>query len=421
MTGDPRGWFGEARFGMFIHWSPVSRRGWEMSWPLVGGFGDLIAGGEVPVADYYDGFEAFAPEPGAAREWADLAKRAGMQYAVFTTKHHDGFAMFPSRHSDFTIRESAYDGDDLVAEYVEAFRAAGLRVGFYFSLPDWHHPDYPAFTDDDRPYLRYLGRRSDAEGWDRFMADVFGQIEELLTAYGTIDLLWFDGQWERSVEEWRVSELASHIRSLQPDIVINDRLPGFGDYETPEQGVPLHAPDGWWETCLTMNGSWGYVPDDDRYLSARSLVHMLTEVAGKGGNLLLNVSPGPTGALPAEQIERLEQVARWMDRHRDAVIGTSAALEPGQFYGPATRRDNALYLHAIMRPYEAVVLRGVPIKRVKSARVVGTGAALSWRGRATIADQLGSPDPRGELTLPIAASDIDEVATVVEITFDGDW
>lgn len=414
MTDEQRPWFRDARFGMFIHWSHIARRGWEMSWPLVGGFGDLIAGGEATVDDYYDGALDFAPAPGAAATWARLARRAGMRYAVFTAKHHDGFAMWPSERSAFTIRESAYTGDDLVAEYVEAFRAEGIRVGLYFSLSDWHHPDYPAFADADRPYLKYLGRRSDASAWQRYLDDLFGQIEELLTRYGPIDLLWFDGQWERSTGEWKVAELAARIRELQPAVVINDRLPGHGDYATPEQGVPGEAPEGWWETCMTMNGSWGWVPDDGRYLSARAIVHTLCEVAGKGGNLLLNVSPGPDGALPDEQVARLDAVATWMGSHEEAIVGTRPGLAPWQFYGPTTRSGDTVYLHLLMRPYDTVTLRGVPVKRVEEVTVVGTGSKLTWTDRATVSERM-LHDPHGEVVIEVPEADVDDLATVLAV------
>lgn len=419
MMHEGQAWFPDAGFGMFIHWSHVAQAGLEMSWPLVGGFGDLLPTPEISVADYYDTALRFAPEPGAAKEWAALARDAGMQYAVLTTKHHDGFALWPSDHSDFTIRESAYTGEDLVAEYVEAFRSAGLRIGFYFSLSDWHHPDYPAFTDDDRPYLRYLGRRSDPDAWARYRADMVGQLEELLTRYGTIDLLWFDGQWERTAEEWGAEALAARLRELQPGIVINDRLPG-GDYATPEQGVPAEVPDGPWETCMTMNRSWGYVPEDDRYLTDRAIVHTLLDIVSKGGNLLLNVSPRADGSLPPEQVARLESVERWMAINGSSIVGAGPGLEPWQFYGPTTRgAEGELYLHLVMRPYESVTVRGLPIKRVRSARVLGSDRPLSFHGRAPVAELMSGPDPIGEVTIAVPGELVDEVATVIALSVDG--
>jgi alpha-L-fucosidase len=406
-------WFDDARFGMFVHWTHIANRGLELSWPLVGGVDVLPYAKEVSVEDYYSQALSFCPEPGTPREWMRLAKRAGMGYAVLTTKHHDGFALWPSKHSDFTIAQSAYRGD-IVGEYVEAARAEGLRVGMYYSLSDWHHPDYPPFGEDDKPYLRFLGKRS--ETWERYQEALFGQIRELLTDYGKVDLLWFDGQWERTVEEWRAPELAEMIRELQPDILINDRLPGQGDYTTPEQGVPAEVPEGRWETCLTMNGSWGYVPDDNGYKSATEIVHTLCEVAGKGGNLLLNVSPRADGSLPPPQAERLELVGRWMDGHAEAVRGTGPGLEPWQFYGPSSRKDGRVFVHCTWRPYEQVVIRGVRIRRVEGVRELASGRELEFTTRATAEQELMNSDPVGEVVVRIPDDLLDSMATVLELT-----
>jgi len=396
-------WFSEARFGMFIHWTHIANRGFELSWPLVGGVGVLPFSSEVSVDDYYSRALEFRPDKGGPREWMRLAREAGMRYAVLTTKHHDGFALWPSKHSEFTIAQTPYEGD-LVAEYVDAARAEGLKVGFYYSLSDWHQPDYPAFREEDKPYLRFLGRRS--ETWDRYLDVLFGQVRELLTNYGEISVMWFDGQWERTADEWRAAELAEMIRELQPGILINDRLPG-GDYKTPEQAIPATVPDGPWETCMTMNASWGYVPDDDRYKTSRDLVHTLCETAGKGGNLLLNVSPRADGSLPPEQVERLQAVASWMRAHGDAIHGTGAGLEPWQFYGPSTRTGSTYHLFCVMRPYDGVIVRGVPIKRVR--------CELPFRTRATAEQELTNPDPIGEVFIEVPEDRIDPVATVISL------
>jgi alpha-L-fucosidase len=406
-------WFDEARFGMFVHWTHIANRGLELSWPLVGGVPVLPYADGVAVDDYYRDALSFAPEPGAAKQWMDLAVRAGMRYAVLTTKHHDGFALWPTRLTEFSIAQTPYGGD-LVAEYVDAARSAGLRIGFYYSLSDWRHPDYPAFREEDKPYLKYLGRRSGT--WDAYLDVLFGQVRELLTGYGHIDVIWFDGQWERTADEWKAGELAQMIRDLQPDILINDRLPG-GDYRTPEQAIPAAVPEGRWETCMTMNTSWGYVPEDRSYKSATNIVHALCEIAGKGGNLLLNVSPRADGTLPPEQAERLKTIGVWMRTHAEAIYGTEPALEPWQFYGPSTKRGDTIYLHCLWRPYEDVVVRGVPVKRVR-ARHLASGRELAVRRRATAEQELISQDPIGEVFIELSEDDIDEHATVIEVTFE---
>jgi alpha-L-fucosidase len=410
-------WFDSARFGMFICWSHCSQRGLELSWPLVGW--DKLPY-NVPVDEYHSTAATFDPANFDAREWARAAKRAGMRYGVFTAKHHDGFAMFHTGTTDYSIEHTPF-GRDLVREYAEAFRAEGLRVGIYFSLIDWHHPDYPAFTEADKPYQWGTWRRPSPAQWQRFVAAMFTQVRELLTNYGRIDLIWFDGGWERTAEEWRARELERMIRELQPGIIINDRLPGCGDYDTPEQAVPARSPARAWETCLTMNESWGYNPLDRYYKSARFLINTLQEVAAKGGHLLLNVSPMADGRLPAEQIERLDAISGWMARNGESIAATAPGLESWQFYGPSTRRAPAegagerVYLHLTMRPYETVTVRDVKVKRVKSVWALGSDRTLRWWPRIAAGEMFLNPDPVGSLVIETPESALDPLATVIVV------
>lgn len=410
-------WFDAARLGIFVHWSHCSARGRELSWPMVGGNRALPRCQDLRVDDYYASVREFCPRSDSPRRWLEKAARAGVRYAVLTAKHHDGFAMYRTRLSDFSIAATAFAGDPL-REYVEAARDLGLRVGVYFSLCDWHHPDYPAFRDEDRPYFAYMGRRSSAQRWQRYLEFLFGQVREVLSDYGRIDLIWFDGGWERSAEEWRAAELAEMIRALQPGILINDRLPGQGDYDTPEQFVPAQAPARRWETCLTMNDSWGYNPDDSDYKSARALIHTLCEVAGRGGNLLLNVGPRGDGSLPPEQESILDDLANWMARHAGAVIDTRAGLAAWQFYGPTTRRGDRLFLYLLMRPYDRVSVRGVPVKHVRAVRLFAGGQELSFSTRRSAVETMLDVDAAGELIIRVPESGLDRFATVLEVEMD---
>lgn len=413
---EDRHWFDEARFGMFVHWGHCSQLGVDNSWPLVGGirFGGMSSEG-VPIDEYHRGADTFCPEPGAAEQWARLAADAGMRYAVFTTRHHDGFALWPTATTDWSIARTPYGGD-LVGEFVDAFRAEGLRVGFYLSLSDWHHPDYPAFTEADKPYAFIGYRRPDPEAWERYLAALFGQVRELLTGYGPVDVLWFDGQWERMPDEWRAAELLALVRELQPGCLVNDRLPGAGDFESAEQFVPPTPPGHRFEVCMTMGRSWGYVPDDD-YQSAHALVRVLCETAGRGGNLLLNVGPRADGSLPPPQVERLEALAAWMARHGEAVHGTVPGYEPWQFYGPSTARPGGArtYAVALDPPREAMTVRGVPVRRVERVVHLATGRELPFTCRTTVVDELLNPDPMGEVTVPLPAELVDDLATVVAV------
>ena len=412
-TAGAAAWFDEARFGMFVHWDHASQQGLEVSWPLVGGVFALPAGRPVGVEEYHSSAATFDPgawDPGAL---ARLARRAGMGYVVLTAKHHSGYAMWHTRLSDWSVEHSPY-GQDIVAGFVEAVRAEGLRVGLYFSLSDWHHPDYPAFTEEHKPYVFGASPpMPDPATWSRYLEFMEGQLTELLTGYGRIDLLWFDGGWERP--DWRAAGLEALVRRLQPGILINDRLPGAGaDFTTPEQFVPATAPGGRWETCLTMNRSWGWNPDDRAYKSGRSLVHTLCEVAGKGGSLLLNVSPRGDGSLPAEQVERLEEVGAWMAANAEAIRASSPGLEPAQFYGPSTRRGDTVYLHLLMRPYDTVDVRDVPVRRVRAVRELASGRSLRFRSHTGVLAGL-MPDPGGTLTVDVPAEVVGDHATVLAV------
>ena len=407
-------WFDEARFGMFVHWDHASQQGLEISWPLVGGSFALPLCQSVTVEQYHASAATFDPREWDPKALARRARRAGMRYVVFTAKHHSGYAMFHTRHSRLSIEHSPY-GRDIVGELVEALREEGLRVGLYFSLSDWSHPDYPAFTEDMKPYR--IGQSPPFPGperWERFLADMFGQIRELLTNYGKIDILWFDGGWERSAAQWKASELDTMIRTLQPEILLNDRLPGVGDYDTPEQFVPAQPLWRRWETCMTMNESWGWNPGDTSWKSSRRLIHTLCEVAGKSGNLLLNVSPTGSGAIPPAELERLDAIGAWMERHGESIVATTQGLDPWQFYGPSTRSGGRIYCHLLMRPYDAVTVRGIPVRRIEAVRLLGSDARLRWSSRTGIIEGL-SPDPDGELTIEIPPDATDEHATVIAI------
>ncbi|MFM8354435.1 MAG: alpha-L-fucosidase [Gammaproteobacteria bacterium] len=410
-------WFDEARLGLFVHWGHYATAGWEASWPLVGGVATLPHGQRLDVETYHANAKRFRPKPNAPAAWVEAAARAGARYAIMTTRHHDGFAMWPTATSEYSIELGGYAGDP-VREFVEACRTHGLRIGFYYSLPDWHHPDYPAYTEADKPYVfgRYPAARPDQ--WERYMAYLEAQLQELLTHYGPVDIVWFDGAWERTQAQWQCDRIEHIVRTLQPGVLINDRLPDHGDYATPEQFIPPKALPGRWETCLTMNESWGYNPGDTSYKSPSELIHTLCEVAGRGGNLLLNVSPDGNGDLVPEQRTRLEAIARWTRRHGDAVFSTDPGLEPWQFYGPSTRKANTLYAHLLMKPVERVAIRGVPVNHVRSVKALGTGRDLRFDRRIPVTDTLFGTDPRGELLVTIPTADQEPDATVIAVEFD---
>ncbi len=409
-------WFDTARFGMFVHWGHSSQQGVELSWPLVGSTMSTPYTNNVRVEDYHATAATFNPTEWDPQAIAKTARRAGMQYAVLTTKHHDGFAMYHTKRGVFSIEHAPYKRD-ITREFFDAMRAEGLRVGVYYSLSDWHHADYPAFTEADKPY-KFGNWPKAGPGWPRYRDDMFAQVRELLTEYGEISVIWFDGFWERTIDEWQSKELAIMIRELQPGILINDRLPREGDFETPEQFVPSKPPEHRWETCMTMNESWGYNTHDDDWKSPRQLVHTLCEVAGRGGNLLLNIGPRGDGTLQPEAAERLDVIATWMQRNSESIIGTTPGLEPWQCYGPSTRRGDDVYVHLLMRPYDDVTVRGIHVKRLRSVTALSTGEQLSFRIRKPITDTMfNTPDPVGEAIIAVPETAVDPYATVLKLEF----
>ncbi|MCP4005384.1 MAG: alpha-L-fucosidase [bacterium] len=410
-------WFDDARFGMFIHWGHISQRGWELSWPLVGGSAALPLCQDVPAETYHESARSFSPRPQSPRTWLERARRAGMRYAVLTAKHHDGFALWHTRESDFSVEHSAYRGD-IVREFVEAARELDIKLGLSFSLSDWHHADYPAFVDEHRPYSSGQKQRPSQAQWNRYLEFMFAQVRELLTLYGQLDLLWFDGQWERSSEEWEARELHDLIRSFQPGVLINERLPGYGDFSSVEPFSPREAPEGRWETRLPMNESWGYNRSDTHYKSSRTLVHALCETVSRGGNLLLNVSPMGSGELPEEQIERIDEIIPWMDAYADAIYGSEPGLEAWQFYGPTTRRGKIVYLHLLSRPYESVCVRGIHVNRVLRVRELRSGWQLKHFSRTSTRDRLSNDDPVGDLVIEVPERVLDPLATIIAVEFE---
>lgn len=407
-------WFRQARLGMFVHWDHASQQGLEISWPLVGGSFALPHAQAVTPEQYHSSAATFDPSAWDAPALARLARECGVRYAVLTTKHHNGFSMFHTKLSDFSIEHTPY-GKDIVGEFAEAMRAEGIRVGFYYSLSDWHHPDYPAFTEDHKPYRpgEWPPVQDDVT-WRRYLDFLYGQLRELLSGYGQVDVMWFDGGWERRRRRWTPKELEAMIRSLQPEILINDRLPSVGDFVTPEQFVPPTPPDGLWETCMTMNESWSWNPDDHDYKSPRQLVHTLCEIAGRGGNLLLNVSPMGNGALPDEQVERLGHVGRWMRDHGESIYGTEPGLAAWQHYGPSTRNGDRTFVHLLARPYESVTVRGIPVRRVERVTELRSGRELAFSPRTGIIEGLQA-DPDGEITIAVPDGVLDDDATVLAI------
>lgn len=355
MTESRMDWFVHDRFGLFIHFGIFSLPG-RHEWLQ---YREKKTNEQY--RPYFDHFDADLYDPA---EWARAAKSAGMKYAVITTRHHDGFALWDTQVSDFKATNTPA-GRDLIREFVDAFRAEELKVGFYFSVIDWHHEDY--IVDDIHP-LRDEDRDALNAGRDmaRYRSFMHAQVRELLSNYGTIDIMWFD--WtppEKSRESWGSEELVGLVKELQPGIILNDRIdyPESADFVTPEEYVATAWPerDGKrvaWETCQTLNGSWGYFRDNRNWKSPDVLIRLLIDSVSKGGNLLLNVGPTGRGEFQPEAIETLRQMGEWTRRHGRSIYGATACDAAPPPDCRLTQRGNRVYLHIFAWPISHILLQG---------------------------------------------------------------
>ncbi len=361
-------WWHEARFGMFIHWglySVIGQHEWAME----------VEG--IPVAQYQQLAKHFTPQPHAARAWAKLAKRAGQKYMVMTTKHHEGFCNFDTKLTNYCAPRQAC-GRDLVAEFVEAARGEGLRVGFYYSLMDWHHPDGARCLTDEAARAR-------------FVEYTHGLIRELMTQYGKIDVLWYDVDWPLSPQQWQSEKMNKMVFELQPDIIVNNRNGLPGDFTTPEQEINPAQAGRAWETCMTMNESWGYHEADNDWKSPETIVRNLSTCAHDGGNYLLNIGPKPDGSIPEESVRILTAVGEWMDKNGPTIYASQPCKARDHVYANYTRRGNTLYMHIYHWPGEtpashwleffqppSVIAIGGLRAKVKSARLFASGKPVTF-------------------------------------------
>ena len=395
-------WFRDARLGIFIHWGVYAVDGIDESWSFFNGY--------VSYEDYMkqlDGFTATRYDPKA---WAELIKKSGARYAVLTTKHHDGVALWDTRQNDLSVVEKTPAGRDLVAPFVKALRKKDLRVGLYYSHLDWSHPDYPIHTRTQRRY------DADPRRWERFLAFREGQLRELTQQFKP-DLLWFDGDWENKKEAWRSGALRDSLLAWHPEVILNSRINGYGDYATPEQGLPIEPPAGAWELCMTMNDSWGFQDNDHNYKSPYQLVRIFADVLAGGGNLLLGIGPQADGSIPAVQENTLKELGRWTHKHAEAVFGTRAGIPAGHFYGPTTlsKDRQTLYLFVPHRPSGPVVVKGLK-NGINRIRIVGNGTKIKPQ---IMGKQYWSEVP-GILYIDVPEGEADELMTVIAIQLKGE-
>jgi alpha-L-fucosidase len=419
-------WWREARFGMFVHWGLYSGLAgtWDGQAVATHGGMEWIQNHVKADTETYAkaAIPLFKPKPGFAREWARVAKDAGCRYLVFTTKHHEGFALHDSKATDYDAGSVLHR--DLVKEIVEAARAEGLRVGFYHSVIDWHHDQYAYALSKqlphplkDKPYPN--GERDHA----KYQVFLRQQVEELVSNYGKIDVLWWDysAQDFQGQEAWRAFDLLQLAHEHQPGIIMNNRLfrspeagwgsmgtegylpqldPKYGDFITPEQHIPATGMPGVdWETCMTMNTTWGYSAHDHAWKSDQELIRNLVDIASKGGNYLLNIGPKGDGSVPEESLKSMRVIGAWMKKNGDSIYGTTANPLGPVAWGRITARPGSLYLHVFDWPRDGKLV--VPAKCTKgkaSARFLAENNRARMEVRAVdSAIQIGlppqSPDP----------------------------
>jgi alpha-L-fucosidase len=395
-------WFKDAKLGIFIHWGIYAVNGIDESWSFFNGY--------ISHDDYMKQLDRFTAKNYNPQAWAALIKNSGAKYAVLTAKHHDGVALWDSKAGDLNVVKKTPARRDLIALFCKALRKNGLKVGLYFSLLDWSHPDYPNFLKNKKRY------QNDPTRWDRFVTFNFNQLKEIFQHYNP-DLIWFDGDWEQSAERWKAKELREALLSWNPKVIINSRLQGYGDYETPEQGFPILRPKNqYWELCMTMNDSWGYQGNDKNYKSPNQVIRIFIDCISNGGNLLLDIGPKEDGTIPDQQVKILNELGRWVKKHKEAVFESCAGIPHGHFYGPTTlsKDRTVLYLFLAHRPNGPIVVKGLknPVNRI---RVVGNGTKLKSK---IIGKQYWSEVP-GILYIDVPRHVLDPQVTVIAIQLKG--
>jgi alpha-L-fucosidase len=400
-------WWRDARFGMFIHWGLYAIPAGEWKGKKIDGIGEwIMERADIPASEYEQLAKQFNPVKFNANEFVVIAKNAGMKYIVITSKHHDGFCLWDSKVTDYDIMDATPFKRDILKELSKACKKHGIKLCFYHSIMDWHHPDaqrpfYPNYND---------GKKSNPNFARYVETYLKPQLKELITEYGPLGVLWFDGEWIKDWTEPQGKDLYNYVMSLQPDIIVNNRvgkgrkgMEGLnkgdqeyaGDFGTPEQRIPATGLPGVdWESCMTMNNTWGYKSYDHDWKSSKDLIQKLADIASKGGNFLLNVGPTAEGLIPRESVKRLEDMGKWMKVNGESIYGTTASPLGKLPWGCCTAKPGKLYLHVFDWPTNGSLEVTGLSKGIKKAYLLSDKRQAKLQIRRKTKDKIAIRVPR---------------------------
>ncbi len=397
-------WFADAKLGIFIHWGIYAVDGTSESWAFYNK--------RVPYSAYMDQIKGFKANQYKPKEWAELIAQSGAKYAVITTKHHDGVALWNTKQNNLSIPKLAPVAKDVLTPFVNALKEKQLKFGAYYSLLDWSHPDYTGFTKDSSRYKV----EQDTLRWKRFQSFYNGQLRELIAQYSP-DLFWFDGDWEHDAKTWDAAGIRKMILDANPNAILNGRLQGYGDYDTPEQNFPVTRPaQNYWELCLTTNDNWGFRFIDSNFKTPYQIISIFADCIGMGGNLLLDIGPKADGTIPAQQVYILKELGKWNRKHQEAIFSSIAGLPAGHFYGPSTLSKDSQTLYLFLSSTQAATcyLKGLQNKIVH-AEVLGTGQQIN----PTVVGKISWSQVPGLVYFDITPALKDNYLTVLKLKLDG--
>jgi alpha-L-fucosidase len=395
-------WFADAKLGIFIHAGIYSVNGVDESWSF--------HNKKISHSDYMKQLNGFTLKKYDPAMWADLIKESGARYAVITTKHHDGVAMYDTKMNNLSSVKATPAKKDMIKPFFEELRKRDIKCGAYYSLIDWSYADYPGFLKDSSRYKI----ENDYERWNRFRQFFQGQIREISTQFNP-DLWWFDGDWEHSAEQWESEKVRNIILSNNPKAIINSRLQGYGDYETPEQNFPVSRPKfNWWELCMTTNDNWGF-HNDNNWKTPYEVISIFVDAVANGGNLLLDMGPKEDGTIPEEQIHVLKELGAWNKKNGEAVFNTIGGIPQGHFYGPTTLSKDSTTLYLFMHGQTSgqIMLKGLDNK-IQEITVVGNGTKLNHK----VVGKISWSHVPGLVYIDVPPIVLDQYVTVLKLKLD---